>query len=158
MVKDSVKLDRMRYVKDQTPSLFAILAIVFDVLYFVLIYKINNEYFYNYMIGVSIIINLLFMLFGFWASIEVKNYHGKFGYFMIALGVVQIIRIFVYPMRAHNTTYLTADGTAPVMNNTQFLLSITYLCAAACFMIVGGLMSIRNSRTLQNYLASIEKK
>lgn len=158
MVKDSVKLDRMRYVKDQTPSLFAILAIVFDVLYFVLIYKINNEYFYNYMIGVSIIINLLFMLFGFWSSIEVKNYHGKFGYFMIALGVVQIIRIFIYPMRAHNATYLLGDGTAPVMNNTQFLLSIIYLCAAAFFMIAGGLMSIRNSRTLQNYLASIEKK
>ena len=94
MDKDRIKLDRMRYVKDNMPSNFAILAIVFDVLYFVLIYKINNEFFYNFLIGVSIIVNLLFMLFGFWSSIEVKNYHGKFGYFMIALGVVQIIRIF----------------------------------------------------------------
>ena len=145
MDKDRIKLDRMRYVKDNMPSNFAILAIVFDVLYFV--------------IGISIIVNLLFMLFGFWSSIEVKNYHGKFGYFMIALGVVQIIRIFIYPMRAHAATYLGPDGSAvPVMNNSQFMLSIVYLCAAAGFMILGGLMSIKNSRTLQNYLDSIEKK
>ena len=69
MVNDNIKLDRMRYVKDNVPSMFAILAIVFDVLYFVLIYKINNEYFYTSMIGVSVVANLLFMLFGFWSSI-----------------------------------------------------------------------------------------
>ena len=149
MVNDNIKLDRMRYVKDNVPSMFAILAIVFDVLYFVLIYKINNEYFYTSMIGVSVVVNLLFMLFGFWSSIEVKNYHGKFGYFMIGLGIVQILRIFVYPMNAHN---------AGVMSNGQFMKSIIYLVAAAAFMIVGCLMSIKNSRTLQNYLDSIEKK
>ena len=158
MDKDRIKLDRMRYVKDNMPSNFAILAIVFDVLYFVLIYKINNEFFYNFLIGVSIIVNLLFMLFGFWSSIEVKNYHGKFGYFMIALGVVQIIRIFVYPMRAHAATYLGPEGEMAVMNNSQFLRSIIYLVAAAAFMIAGGLMSIKNSKTLQNYLDSVEKK
>ena len=76
---------------------------------------------------------------------------------MIALGVVQIIRIFFYPMRAHNATYLAGDAMLPVMNNTQFMLSIFYLVAAAAFMIVGGLMSIRNSKTLQNYLESVEK-
>ena len=68
MDKDRIKLDRMRYVKDNMPSNFAILAIVFDVLYFVLIYKINNEFFYNFLIGVSIIVNLLFMLFGIFLS------------------------------------------------------------------------------------------
>lgn len=158
MVNEKVKLDRMRYVKDNLPSTFAILAIVFDVLYFVLIYKINNDFFYNSMIGVSIVVNLLFMLFGFWASIEVKNYHGKFGYFMIALGIIQIIRIFIYPMKAHAATYLQGELLVPVMSNGQFMQSIIYLVASAAFMIVGGLMSIKNSRTLQNYLSSLEKK
>ncbi len=158
MVNEKIKLDRMRYVKDNLPSTFAILAIVFDVLYFVLIYKINNDFFYNSMIGVSIVVNLLFMLFGFWASIEVKNYHGKFGYFMIALGIIQIIRIFIYPMKAHAATYLQGELLVPVMSNGQFMQSIIYLVASAAFMIVGGLMSIKNSRTLQNYLSSLEKK
>ena len=50
------------------------------------------------------------------------------------------------------------SGECGVMSNGQFMKSIIYLVAAAAFMIVGGLMSIKNSRTLQNYLDSIEKK
>ena len=158
MDKDRIKLDRMRYVKDSTPSLFAILAVVFDILYFVLIYKINNEYFYNFMIGVSIVVNLLFMLFGFWCSIEVQNYHGKFGYLMIALGIIQIIRIFVYPMRAYGQKVLVGEEMVSVMTKGQFSQSIIYLVAAAALMIIGGLISIRNTKTLQNYLGTLEKK
>lgn len=157
MDKEKIKLDRMRYVKDSAPSNLAILAVVFDILYFVLIYKINNEFFYNFTIGVSVVANLLFMLFGFWCSIEVKNYHGKFGFLMIALGIVQIIRIFVYPMQAHTSVAL-ADGTsAQVMNDAQFIRSIIYLAVSAACMIVGGLLSIKNSKKLQNHLASLEK-
>ncbi len=148
MDKEKLKLDRMRYVKDSMPSTFAILAVVFDILYFVLVYKINHDFFYNSLIGVSVIVNLLFMLFGFWASIEVKSYHGKFGYMMIVLGLAQIVRIFIYPMQAK---------AAAVMTGGQFTRALVYLCAAAALNVVGGLMSIRNSRTLQNYLNSIEK-
>lgn len=157
MDKEKLKLDRMRYVKDSLPSTFAILAIVFDVLYFVLIYRINNEFFYTYMIGISIVVNLLFMLFGFWCSIEVQNYHGKFGYFMIALGIVQIIRIFVYPVKAHAATVLQGELLIPVMSNGLYMQSVIYLVASAALMICGGLMSIRNSKILQNYLSSLEK-
>ena len=39
MNEQSVKLDRMRYTKNTTSSRLALLAIVFDVLYFVSIYK-----------------------------------------------------------------------------------------------------------------------
>ena len=37
MDKEKIKLDRMRYVKDSVPSNLAIIAVVFDILYFVLI-------------------------------------------------------------------------------------------------------------------------
>lgn len=157
MDKEKIKLDRMRYVKDSTPSTLAIIAIVFDVLYFVLIYKTNSPYFYNWSIGGSIIVNLLFMLLGFWCSIEVKSYHGKFGYVMILLGIVQIIRIFIYPMGAHNATVLINDIPTSVLNDAQFIKSVAYLCIAAVMMIVGGLISIKNSKTLQNHLNSLKK-
>lgn len=158
MDKEKIKLDRMRYVKDSTPSNLAILAVVFDILYFVLIYKINNEYFYTFTIGLSVIVNLLFMLFGFWCSIEVKSYHGKFGYVMMALGVVQIARIFFYPMQAHAATAMSGEQMVVVMNNVQFIKAIVYLVASAACMIVGGLLSVKNSKTLQNHLDSLEKK
>ncbi len=157
MDKERIKLDRMRYVKDSTPSNLAILAVVFDILFFVLIYKINIEFFYNYSIGASVVINLLFMLFGFWCSIEVKNYHGKFGYLMIALGIVQIIRIFVYPMSAHGAVTVVDGNNVQVMTNAQFISSIVYLVVSAACMVFGGLMSMKNSKTLQNHLASLEK-
>ena len=157
MDKEKIKLDRMRYVKDSVPSNLAIIAVVFDILYFVLIYKINNEFFYNFSIGVSVVVNLLFMLFGFWCSIEVKNYHGKFGYLMIFLGLVQIARIFVYPMQAHNAIALAGEVEVQVMNNTQFIMAIAYLLIAAACMICGGLLSMKNSKTLQNYLGSLQK-
>ncbi len=157
MDRERIKLDRMRYVKDSGPSNLAILAVVFDILYFVLIYKINNEFFYNFSIGVSVVANLLFMLFGFWCSIEVKNYHGKFGYLMIALGIVQIIRIFVYPMSARGAVTIVDGNNVQVMNNVQFILSVVYLVASAACMVCGGLLSMKNSKTLQNHLASLEK-
>ena len=157
MDKERIKLDRMRYVKDSTPSNLAILAVVFDILYFVLIYKINDELFYNFSIGVSVVANLLVMLFGFWCSIEVKNYHGKFGYLMIFLGIVQIARIFVFPMRAHAAVSTAGERAVQVMSNTQFILSIAYLVLSAACFIGGGLLSMKNSKTLQDHLASLEK-
>jgi len=157
MDKEKIKLDRMRYVKDSAPSNLAILAVVFDILYFVLIYKINNEFFYSFSIGVSVVANLLFMLFGFWCSIEVKNYHGKFGFLMIALGIVQIIRIFVFPMQAHAVVAMADGSSAQVMSDAQFIRSVVYLAVSAACMILGGLLSIKNSKKLQNHLASLEK-
>ncbi len=158
MDKERIKLDRMRYVKDSLPSTLAILAIVFNVLYFNLIYKINNPYFYNFLIGVSVIVNLLFMLLGFWCSIEVKSYHGKFGIVMIVLGIVEILRIFVYPIRAHGAKVQVGEELLIVMTDGQFTKSVIFLGAAAALMIVGGLLSIRNSKILKNHLDSIEKK
>jgi len=157
MDRERIKLDRMRYVKDSAPSNLAILAVVFDILYFVLIYKINNEYFYNFKIGVSVVTNLLVMLFGFWCSIEVKNYHGQFGYLMIFLGIVQIVRIFVYPMGAHNAVVTVGEQAVQVMTNTQFILSIAYLVVSAACFVCGGLLSMKNSKILQNHLNSLEK-
>ena len=158
MDKEKIKLDRMRYVTDKVPSGLALAAVALDVLYFVLIYKINNDYFYNFTMGISIVTNLLIMLFGFWASIEVKNYHGRFGIFMIVLGIVQLIRITFYPLKAHSALVLSGDQMLPVMDNATFLKAVVYLVASAACFIVGGLVSIRNSKTLQNYLDSLQKK
>ena len=77
---------------------------------------------------------------------------------MMALGVVQIARIFFYPMKAHAATSMVGDQMVVVMTNAQFIKAIVYLVAAAACMILGGLLSIKNSKTLQNHLDSLEKK
>ena len=58
-----IKIDRMRYTKDSLSSGLVLLAIVFDVLYFVSIYQTDvGNYYYNWLIGASVIYNLLFLL------------------------------------------------------------------------------------------------
>ena len=76
---------------------------------------------------------------------------------MIALGIVQIIRIFVYPMSAHGAVTVVDGNNVQVMTNAQFISSIVYLVVSAACMVFGGLMSMKNSKTLQNHLASLEK-
>ena len=94
-----VKLDRLRYTKNVASSRLAILAILFDVFFFVSIYKSDvGSYYYNILIGASILYNLIFMLAAFLSSEGVKNYKPAFSYLLLALGAIQIARIFILPM------------------------------------------------------------
>ena len=101
--EEYIRKDRMRFTKNSLASTLAIVAIVFDVLYFLNIYSsdINNNvgnFYYQIRIGASIILNLLFMLAAFLSSEGIKNYKAEYGYVMIILGIIQVVRIFILPM------------------------------------------------------------
>lgn len=92
----SIKVDRMRYTKNKFSSNLALLAIIFDVFYFVSIYKSDvSNYYYTLVIGASIIYNLAFMLAAFLASEGVKSYGEKYCYLLIVLGVLQLSLIHI---------------------------------------------------------------
>ena len=92
-----IRKDRMRFTKNTLASTLAIVAIVFDVLYFLNIYKsdVNHNvgnFYYQIRIGGSIILNLLFMLAAFLSSEGIKNYKVSYGYVLGVLGVIQLVR------------------------------------------------------------------
>ena len=61
---ENIKKDRLRYTKNTQSSTFALLAIVFNVLYFVSIYSSDvGNFYYSPTIGISVLCNLLFLLF-----------------------------------------------------------------------------------------------
>ena len=65
----TIKLDRMRYAKNTFSSRLTYLAILFNVLYFVSIYGSDvGSWYYQILIGASIVYNLVFMLVAFLAS------------------------------------------------------------------------------------------
>ena len=98
----TIQRDRMRFIKNSLSSNLAILGILFDVFYFVSIYKSDvNTYYYNILIGASIVYNLVFMLAVFLSSEGVKNYRRNYSYLLAAIGALQIVRIFIIPVRAH---------------------------------------------------------
>lgn len=157
MNDQTVRLDRMRFTKNTTSSRLAILAIVFDVFYFVSIYKTNVDFYYNLLMGASILYNLVFMLAAFLSSEGVKNYKHGYSYVLCALGIIQIVRIFILPVRAHATTVTVAGAEMLAMSNGQFVRVVIYLIASAVCLFAAAAVNLSRSRALQAHVASLEK-
>lgn len=153
MNEEYTRLDRMRYTKNTTSSRLAILAIVFDVLFFISLYKSDvGNYYYTILIGASIIYNLVFLLATFLASEGVKNYQRSYSWLLLALGCGQIIRIFIYPVQAHQAV---VSGTQ-VMGDGQFIRLIVYLALSAVCLIASGVINWQKSKALTAHIASLE--
>ncbi len=147
------QLDRMRFTKNTTSSRLALLAIVFDVLFFISLYKSDVEnYYYTALIGASIIYNLVFMLTTFLSSEGVKNYKTVYSWVMIVLGIIQIVRIFIIPMNAHQTMI----DNVPVMGDAQFIRILIYLIASAVCLFAAAVINLNKSRALSAHLAALQ--
>ena len=147
------RIDRMRYTKNTASSRLALLAIVFDILFFISIYKSDvGTYYYTILIGASILYNLVFLLITFLCSEGVKSYRTGYSWVMICLGIIQIIRIFILPADAHRTV---VSGMA-VMGAGQFIRVVIYLAASAVCLFAGAIVNIKKSRALAKYTASLQ--
>ncbi|MBE5787173.1 MAG: hypothetical protein E7324_06485 [Clostridiales bacterium] len=153
------QLDRMRYTKNLLSSRMALLAIFFNVLYFVSIYETDvGSWYYRIMIGASIVYNLLFMLMVFLASEGVKNYKIGYSYLLLAVGAGQIGRIFILPLSALRATITISKVSYPVMQTGQFIWVIVCLILSAGCCLAGGIAGVKRSRTLSAYNASLEQE
>ncbi len=155
MEVSEIKKDRMKYTKNKFSSNFALLSIIFNVFYFVNIYKSDvGNYYYSILIGASVIYNLLFMLFTFLCSEGVKKYSFGYSVTLVVIGVLQIARIFYLPTKAHNAVITIADVDKAVMGNDQYRKVIIYLLISAAFAIIGGIVGIIRNRILTAYTKS----
>ncbi len=155
----TIRLDRMRYTKNSAASGLALLAILFDVFYFISIYESNvGSWYYNILIGASILYNLVFMLAAFLSSEGIKNYKIGYGYVMIVLGILQIVRIFIYPVKAHAAAVTISEQTVTVMQSRQFVFCVIWLLASAACLIGGAVVGMIRSRQLAQHVASLEAK
>ena len=155
----NIKKDRLRFTKDSFPATLVILAIVFDCLYFVSIYQSDvGTFYYNWLIGVSIVYNLIFLLAAFLASESVKNRKTGFTIPLIALGALQIVRIFYLPAMAHAATVTIAGEEVLVMGNGQYLYTVVCLAISAVCCIFAAINSHINNKKLAAHMQTIENK
>lgn len=155
----TIKKDRLRYTKNKLSSTLAILAIVFDALYFISLYSSDvGNYFYTYTIGLSVVYNLLFLLCVFLSSEGVKNYKLGYAILLIAVGAMQIVRIFHIPMDAHKTLIEVGKETVLAMENKQFTYVIVCLTLSAAACIASGIIGIVKTLTLKNYQKQLEEQ
>ena len=111
-----LQLDRMRYVKNTASSRLCYLAILLNVFYFVSIYKSDvGSWYYQILIGASIVYNLLFLLMAFLASEGVKSYQKNYSWLLYGLGIGQIIRVFILPAQAHSALVQVGGTEVPAM-------------------------------------------
>lgn len=154
-----IRLDRMRYTKNVLSSRLALLAIVFDVLYFVSIYSSDvGSWYYTLLIGASIVYNLLFMLMAFLSSEGVKSYRIGYARLLMALGIGQIVRIFILPMQAWHAEVTISKVTYPIMETPQFTYVVICLSLSAVCCLVAGIIGVIRSRTLNAYTATLSEK
>ena len=154
-----IKKDRLRFTKNKLSSNLTLLAILINALYFVCIYQSDvGSYYYQYIIGISVVYNLLFMLIAFLSSEGVKSYKLNYSYVLVLLGIGQIIRIFILPMDAINTTITLSGEEEVVMASGQFTLICIYLIASAVLCIIAGIIAYMKTRTLTAYQAELDQK
>ena len=156
----TIQRDRMRFTRNTLSANLVLLAILFNVFYFVNLYTSDIHYnvgnfYYQFRIGVSIITNLLFMLAAFLCSEGIKNYKASYAYVLIVLGVLQIARIFVLPMQALHTEVTVGGVTSTVMGTAQFVRVTIYLLISSVSCFAAAVIGIRRSRELNEHLASL---
>lgn len=95
--------DILKYKTNKMAANLALLGIVFNALYFCLLYSFKGAFFSTWEIGISVIITLFSLLITFLASEGIKNYKKKFCIVLLILAAVQIVRIFGLPLAALKT-------------------------------------------------------
>ncbi len=152
-----ISLDRMRYVKNTASSRLCYLAILLNVLYFVSVYKTDvGSWYYQILIGASIVYNLLFMLMVFLASEGVKNYQLNYTWLLYVLGGLQIVRIFILPTQAHNALISIGGETLKAMGDGQYIRVLIYLLASAACLLAAAAINQAKCAALSGHLKTLE--
>ncbi len=153
----SLQRDRLRFIKNSQSANLCYLGILLDVFFFVSIYKSDvGTYYYNILVGASIVYNLVFLLAVFLSSEGVKNYKAGYSYLLIAAGIGQIIRIFIYPMRAHAAMTLVNGVSTKVMGTGQFIRVVLYLALSALCLAAAAVINLRKCGELNEHMKTLE--
>ena len=153
----TIQRDRMRFIRNSMSANLCYLGILFNVFYFVNLYQSDvGNYYYQIFIGASIVYNLLFLLFVFLASESVKNYVKGYSYFLICAGVMQIVRIFYIPARAHAAMTAVNGVDVPVMGNGQFYMLVVFLLISAACLLVSAAVNLYKCRELAEHMKTLE--
>ena len=157
-----IKDDIQRYKKNKLGANLALLGIAFCCIYFAVLYSQvdNKNYYYKWPIVVDVVYNLFFMLFVFLFSEQVKNYNRKMFWFQIALGVLQIVRIFWLPLAGvSNTLYpkLTkAIYGGKILTSGSFITMVVGLAGSGACVLASALIGLIRTLSYEKFNKKLE--
>ena len=158
-----IKDDIQRYKKNKLAANLALLGLVFCCAYFIVLYaqKENNNYYYMWPIALDVIYNLVFLLFVFLFSEQVKNYNRKLFWLQMVLGVMQFVRIFWLPLAGvSETVYPTLakvvyDGK--VLSSGAFISMVVFLAGSGACVIASGVIGLLRALSYEKFNKKLEK-
>ena len=115
-----------------------------------------GSWYYQILVGGSIVYNLLFMLITFLASEGVKSYQESYSRVLFVLGTLQVGRIFILPMQAHAAMVKIGGVETAVMGDGQFIRCIIYLTGSAVCLIAAGIINTRKAAALKQHICQAE--
>lgn len=160
-----VHTDVFRYKRNTLASGLALLSLVFECLYFMLFYSLLNSSYYTILIGGSIVLNLAVLLVTFLSSEGVKAYNKKFCIPLIVIAVIQIVRIFIYPLDiALGGGYLYSESTYTITawyfgnslsSTATSIVLIIYLVLSAACMFASAVIGYIRAKQLEIFTACL---
>lgn len=168
-----ISTDIFRYKKNKLASGLALLGLVFNCLYIMLLYGIKSAltkdgdttWFVSLTIGFSVILTLIVLLTTFLASEGIKGYNKKFAIVLIVLAAFQIFRIFGFPLYGLKNGLLTVNyfGYEPDPNDfsvanslPEFIIMLVYLGASAACLIASAVIGWIRAVRLEKFQKQLE--
>ena len=154
-----IQTDLMRSKPNKVSFLFCVLAIIFNVAMFLIIYQEANCT-SDYLLGIDLVINVVFMLAVFLLSEKTKAYKIKAGYVAILMGLIEVGRIFFIPLYYYNKhlSFLETESGVVGLSEGQFIWCAALMILSGVCLVLAGIDTIYKSKRLSAHLARIEGK
>lgn len=140
--------DRMRYQTNKSSFWLCIIAVIFNVASLINIYE-NKTIEPDVYIGLDILINIVIMLVGFWGAEKTKTYKRYWSYILIVFGLIQILRIFVVPLKFFIVGQMTFKN---------FMLNVCFLVLSAVALFASAVICFIKSTVLKAHMETVTEK
>ena len=164
-----VRDDIMRYKKNKLAGTLALIGLAFNCLYFMILYALPNSSFFNFEIGVSVLLTLVLLLAVFLSSEAVKGYNKTYSIVLFVIAAFQILRIFGYPLDGlqNNTLISSTDiynnsvkfgyfGAYFESSEPVFAIMVVYLVLSAVCLIASGVWGWIVAERLTKYQKAVD--
>lgn len=151
--------DILRYKRNKLAQILAILGLVFNCLYFCILYAIPDSDMRKMTLGFSVILTLIVLLMIFLSSEGVKGYNKKFSIVLLVIAAFQILRIFYYPLNGLINDSLTGIGYFgyyPENSGFYFTIMLIYLLASSACLIASAVLGWVYAVRLQKFQKKLD--
>lgn len=157
--------DLLQYKKNKLPANLALLGLLFNALYFCILYSITTTFqadqqpslYVNITIGISVLLTLVTLLTTFLSSEGIKAYKKNYCIALLVLAAIQLIRISYYPVYTleHQEFYRTYFWIRTGNSTILGVMMIVWLCASAGCLLASAVTGYLSCKKLENHIAAI---